>query len=95
MEGNTLMRRIIEILKMFQNNPKFVSLTYLVKKFSLTIRTLQRDIARINRLLASVSNCKIIKSKDKLVIVGSEPKIAIDKLLRKILKVSDYNPSVK
>lgn len=89
------MRRIIEILKMFQNNPKFVSLTYLVKKFSLTIRTLQRDIARINRLLASVSNCKIIKSKDKLVIVGSEPKIAIDKLLRKILKVSDYNPSVK
>ena len=80
---------------MFQSNPKFVSLANLVKKFSLTIRTLQRDIARINRLLASVSNCKIIKSKDKLMIIGGEPKIAIDKLLRKLLKVSDYNPSVK
>lgn len=89
------MRRIIEILKMFQSNLEFVSLSYLVENFSLTVRTLQKDISRINRLLASVSNCKIIKNKDKLIIVGTESKVAIDKLLRKLLKISEHDHSVK
>lgn len=89
------MKRILEILKMFQSNPEFVSLSYLVKKFSVTTRTLQKDLARINRLLAPIGNYKIIKSKDKLIILGNNPKVAIDKLLRKLLKVLEYNHNVK
>ncbi|MDQ7982947.1 MAG: helix-turn-helix domain-containing protein [Spiroplasma sp.] len=79
------MRRIIEILKMFQINLEFVSISYLIEKFSLTVRTLQKDIQKINRLLAPINNCKIVKNQEKLIIIGDNPKVAIDVLLKKFL----------
>ncbi|MGL5268686.1 MAG: hypothetical protein ACRC8P_02835 [Spiroplasma sp.] len=85
------MGRIIEILKEFQNNSHSVPLVYLVVNFSLTSRTLQKAIQRINSLLSEISNCKIIKYKDKLVIVGDNSEFAINNLLRKLLKISDNN----
>lgn len=83
------MGRIIEILKEFQNNSRVISLTYLITKFSLTLRTLQKDINRINSLLAEVSNCKVVKSKDQLILVGDDYEIVINDLLKKLLKFSN------
>ncbi|MBE4704220.1 hypothetical protein [Spiroplasma platyhelix] len=85
------MGRFIEILKEFQNNSQSLSLTYLTAKFSLTIRTLQRDIQRINTLLSEISNCKIIKSKDRLILIGDNSDFAINNLLKKFLKLSNNN----
>lgn len=85
------MRRIIEILQEFQNNSKSISLSNLVEKFSLTIRTLQKDIQRINALLSELSNCKIVKTKMQLNLVGDNCKEVIDILLIKLLKTSHSN----
>lgn len=75
------MGRIIEILKEFQNSSQTLFLPYLVAKFSLNIRTLQKDIQRINTLLSKISNCKIIKDKEQLIVIGSNPKESINQLL--------------
>lgn len=83
------MRRFIEILQEFQNSSRSLSLNYLRVKFSLTIRTLQRDIQRINSLLAEVSNCKIIKSKENLILIGDNIENTINILLRKFLASSN------
>lgn len=85
------MVRLIEILQEFQNNSFTLSLSYLTAKFSLTIRTLQRDIQRINSLLSEISNCKIVKSKDQLILIGDNANIAINSLLRKFLNFSNNN----
>lgn len=85
------MTRIIEILKEFQINSHFISLVYLVAKFSLTVRSLQKDIHRINSMLSEISNCQIIKNKDLLIVIGDNSELAINNLLKKLLKVSNNN----
>lgn len=77
------MGRLIEILTELRNHSWSLSFSYLTTKFGLTIRTLQRDIKRINGLLSEISNCKIIKYRNSLVLVGEEPDLVVATLLKK------------
>lgn len=77
------MGRLIEILTELQNHSWSLSFSYLTAKFGLTIRTLQRDIKRINGLLSEISSCKIIKYRNSLILVGEEPDLAVATLLKK------------
>lgn len=87
------MGRLIEILTELQNHSWSLSFSYLTAKFSLTIRTLQRDIKRINGLLSEISNCKIIKYQNSLILVGAEPDLAVATLLEKFRSFT--NSSIK
>lgn len=88
------MRRFIKILQELQNNSQSLSLSYLTEKFSITIRTLQRDIQRINVLLSEISDCKIIKRQDQLILIGVNSELAINNLLSKFLTFSN-NDEIK
>lgn len=92
--GAVLMWRIIEILKYFQYCCS-VNIPFLMEKFNVTFRTLQRNIAFINTLLMKISNCNISRKQECFVINGDNKIIAINTLLAQFIHIPNEYPFVR
>lgn len=88
------MWRIIEILKYFQYSCS-VNIPFLMDKFNITFRTLQRNIAFINTLLIKISNCNISRKQEQFVINGDHEIIAINTLLAQFIRIPNEFPFVR
>lgn len=86
--GAVLMWRIIEILKYFQYSCS-VNIAFLMEKFNVIFRTLQRNITFINTMLIKISNCNISRKQDHFVINGDNEIIAINTLLTQFIHISN------
>ncbi len=87
------MWRIIEILKYFQYSCS-VNIPFLMQKFNVTFRTLQRNVAFINKLLMKISNCNIVRKHEQFVINGDNEIIAINTLLAQFIHTPNEYPFV-
>lgn len=88
------MWRIIEILKYFQYSSS-VNILFLMDKFNITSRTLQRNIAFINTLLIKISNCNISRKQENFVINGENQIRAISTLLAQFIHIPNEYPFIR
>lgn len=88
------MWRIIEILKYFQYSCS-VNIPFLMEKFNVTFRTLQRNVAFINTLLMKISNCNIARKQEYFVINGDNEITAINTLLAQFIHIPNEYPFVR
>lgn len=92
--GAVLVWRVIEILKLFQDYSS-IGIDFLIDKFNVTSRTLQRDIVFINSSLKRISDCKIFRKQNEFLFNDDKKQKAINTLLAQFIQTVNENTFIR
>lgn len=66
------MGRVFKIFKFFLQEKNHIPLSFLIEELAVSLRTIQKDIQVINKMLIKVSNCQVENKNGFLKIIGDD-----------------------